>query len=195
MPVPFAGRRMLVAGAGQSGAEIAVELSAVAERTFMSVHGGVHVIPRWIGRRPYDAADVAPLNRLPWQLLNRIYKWRGARALGPASASWPLPSHALLEGLPIVSSDLLPAVRRGDVVVRPAIDRLLGDRVRFVDGSEEPLDHIVYATGYRISLPFLSSSLLSANGRDLPLYRPSFPPGSAGCTSPVSSTRPEGCSR
>jgi cation diffusion facilitator CzcD-associated flavoprotein CzcO len=171
MPAPFAGRRVLVVGAGQSAAEIAVEVSAVAERTFMSVRGEVHVIPRWVGRGPYDAADVAPLNRLPWRLLNLMYDQRAARALGPTPASWPRPAHRLLEGIPIVSSDLLPAVRRGDIVVKRAIDRLIGDRVRFVDGSEERVDHIVYATGYRISLPFLSSSLVSADGRDLPLYR------------------------
>jgi dimethylaniline monooxygenase (N-oxide forming) len=170
MPAPFAGRRVLVVGAGQSAAEIAVELSTVAKRTFMSVRGGVHVIPRWIGRGPYDAADVSPLNRPPWRLLNVIYGWRVARALGPAPAPWPLPARRLLEGIPIVSSDLLPAVRQGDIVIKPAIERLGGDRVRFVDGSEEPVDHIVYATGYRINLNFLSS-LVSANGRDLPLYR------------------------
>jgi dimethylaniline monooxygenase (N-oxide forming) len=170
-PAAFADRRVLVVGAGQSAAEIAVEVSAVAERTFMSVRGEVHVITRWIGRRPYDAADVAPLNRLPWRLLNVIYDRRAARALGPAPASWPLPAKRLLEGIPIVSSDLLPAVRRGDIVVKTAIDRLIGDRVRFVDRSEERVDDIVYATGYRISLPFLSSSLVSANGRELPLYR------------------------
>jgi Flavin-binding monooxygenase-like len=176
-PEPYAGRRVLVVGAGQSAAEIAVEVSTVAERTFMALRRGVHVIPRWIGRRPYDAADIAPLNRMPWRLLNLIYGLRVTRALGARPASWPLPSHALLEGIPIVSSDLLPAVRRGDVVVKPAIDRLSGDRVRFVDGSDERLDHIVYATGYRISLPFMSSSLLSANGHDLPLYRRIVPPG------------------
>src|SRR5262245_42083657 len=44
-PEPFAGRRVLVVGAGQSAAEIAVEVSAVARRTFMAVGGGVHVIP------------------------------------------------------------------------------------------------------------------------------------------------------
>src|SRR5215510_9387624 len=75
-PQPYAGRRVLVVGAGQSAAEIAVEVSTVAERTFMSVRGGVHVIPRWIGRRPYDANDVEPLNRMPWRLLNLIYAWR-----------------------------------------------------------------------------------------------------------------------
>jgi dimethylaniline monooxygenase (N-oxide forming) len=180
MPAPFAGRRVLVVGAGQSAAEIALEVSAVAERTFVSVRGGVHVIPRWIGRRPYDATDFAPLNRLPWRLLNLIYDRRVARACGPAPASWPLPAHRLLEGIPIVSSDILPAVRRGDIVVKTAIDRLIGDRLRFVDGSEELIDRIVFATGYRISLPFLSSSLISVDGRDVPLYRRIAPTEVAG---------------
>jgi dimethylaniline monooxygenase (N-oxide forming) len=170
-PDRFAGRRVLVVGAGQSAAEIAVEVSGVAERTLMSVRSGVHVIPRWVGRGPYDAADVAPLNRLPWRLLNLIYRARVARALGPLPASWPRPGHRLLEGIPIVSSELLPAVRRGDVVVKPAIDRLSGHGACFVDGSKESVDDIVFATGYRISLPFLSSALLSARGRELPLYR------------------------
>jgi dimethylaniline monooxygenase (N-oxide forming) len=172
VPEPFAGRRVLVVGAGQSAAEIAVEVSTVAERTLMSTRGGAHVIPRWIGGRPYDDADVPPLNRLPWRLLNRIYGRRVSRALGSVpSSSWPLPPRRVLEGIPIISSDLLPAVRRGDVVIRPAVERLIGDGVRFSDGSEAPVDDIVYATGYRISLPFLSSSLVSGNGREFPLYR------------------------
>jgi Flavin-binding monooxygenase-like len=170
-PDRFAARRVMIVGAANSAAEIAVEVSAVAEQTLMSMRGGAHVIPRWIGRAPFDAGDVEPRNRLPWRLLNMIYRGRVVREIGPAPASWPPAAHRLLESIPIISSDLLPAVRRGDVVVKPAIDRLSGERVRFVDGSEEPLDHIIYATGYRISLPFLSSSLLSANARDFPLYR------------------------
>jgi hypothetical protein len=86
----------------------------------------------------------------------------------------------LLEGIPIVSSDLLPAVLEGDIVVKPAIDRLRQDRVYFVDGSEEMVDCIIYCTGYRTSLPFLSSSLVSANGRDFPLYRRIVPPDIGG---------------
>jgi dimethylaniline monooxygenase (N-oxide forming) len=176
IPDRFAGRRVLVVGAGPSAGEIAVEVSTVAQRTLMSVRGGAHVIPRWLGRRPFDAGDVEPLNRLPWRLLNMIYRRRVAREIGPAPASWRLPAHRFLEGIPIISSDLLPAVRRGDVVVKPAIDRLISDRVRFADGSEESVDDIIYATGYQISLPFLSSSLLAANAREFPLYRRIAPP-------------------
>ncbi len=175
-PERFADQRVLVVGAGNSAAEIAVEVSAVAERTLISVRGGAHVIPRWLGRAPFDAGDVEPHNRLPWRLLNLTYGRRVAHALRPIPASWPVPAHRLLEGIPIISSDLLPAVRRADIVVKPAIDRLSGERVRFVDGSKEPVEHIVYATGYRISVPFLSASLLPAHGRKFPLYRRIAPP-------------------
>jgi len=175
-PKPFASRRVLVVGAGQSAAEIAVELSGVTERVFLSVRAGAHVLPRWIGSRPYDAADVEPLNRLPWRLLNAMYRGRIDRELGPRPVSWPLPARRLLEGIPIVSSELLPAVHRGDILVKPAIAQLVGDRVRFADGSEEVIDRIIYATGYRIGLPFLSPSLLSVDGGDLPLYRRIVPP-------------------
>ena len=65
-------------------------------------------------------------------------------------------------------------------MVRPAIYRLAGDRVGFVDGTEEPIDRIIYATGYRISLPFLSSSLMTPRGRDLALYRRIAPPSIGG---------------
>ena len=182
VPDPFSGHRVLVVGAGPSAAEIAVEVSTVAKRTFMSVRGGAHVIPRWVGGRPFDAGDVEPFNRLPWRLLNRMFRRSVVREIGQPPASWSVPSRRLLEGIPIISSDLLPAVRRGDVVVKPAVDRLSGHRVRFVDGSEEPIDDIVYATGYRLSIPFLSSVPLSvdADRRELPLYRRIVPPASTG---------------
>src|SRR5262245_24569173 len=179
-PEPYAGSRVLVVGAGQSAAEICVEVAGVAARAFMSVRHGTHVIPRWIGGRPYDSDDVDPLNRMPWRLLNLLFGWRVARQRGPFPTSWPRPDHGVLEGIPIINSDLLPAVRRGTITIKPAIARLREDRVRFVDGSEETVDRIVFATGYRISLPFLSPSIVAANGRDLPLYRRIVPPGVPG---------------
>lgn len=179
-PEAFAGRRVLVVGAGQSAAEIVSEVAGVATRAFISVRGGAHVIPRWMGGRPYDAFDIDPLNRVPWRLMNRMYGFRVARELGRLPASWPVPGHRLLEGIPTISSDLLPAVRHGKVAVKPAIERLAGDRVYFVDGTEESIDRIIYATGYEISLPFLSTSRVLPDGREFPLYRRIAPPGLAG---------------
>jgi cation diffusion facilitator CzcD-associated flavoprotein CzcO len=175
-PQPFAGRRVLVVGGGQSAAEIAVEVAGAAERACISLRSGAHVIPRWVSGRPYDASDREPRNRTPWRLMNLLYARAVARELGPLPAAWPLPSHRLLEGIPIISSDLIRAVRCGAVAVRPAVARLVGDRVRFADGSEEQFDDIIYATGYRISLPFLAPDLVSVDGREAPLYRRIVPP-------------------
>jgi dimethylaniline monooxygenase (N-oxide forming) len=179
-PEPFAGRRVLVVGAGQSAAEIAVEIAPMAARTCISVRRGTHVIPRLLGGRPYDAMDVSPHNRMPWRLMNLVFGRAVARELGPPPRDWPVATHPLLEGIPILSSDLLPAVRRGEIAVKPAIEGVDGHRVRFAEGGEESFDHIVYATGYRISLPFLAPSVVPSRGRELPLYRRIVPPGAPG---------------
>jgi len=179
-PDTFAGRSVPVVGAGQSAAEIVSEVANVTARAFMSVRSAAHVIPRWIGGGPYDAFDIDPLNRSPWPLMNGMYAFRVARQLGPLPRSWPVPGHRLLEGVPTLSSDLFPAIRQGKVTVKPAIERLAGHQVCFVDGTRESIDHIIWATGYEISLPFLSSNIVSPRGREFPLYRRIVPPGLAG---------------
>jgi dimethylaniline monooxygenase (N-oxide forming) len=179
-PKRFTGSRVLVIGAGQSAVEVALEVARVAKSTAISVRSGTHVIPRRTRGEPYDARDVEPFVRAPWRLMNLLFARSAERELGPVPAAWPTPSHRILEGSPTVSSELLPAVRRGDIAVKPGIARLAGECVRFADGTEDHFDAIIYATGYRINLPFLSPSLLSARDRELPLYRRIVPPGIPG---------------
>ena len=67
----------------------------------------------------------------------------------------PKPDHKLFEAHPTVSSELLPRLGHGDIKVKPNIDRFTGGRtVRFVDGSEEEIDLVVYCTGYKMTFPF-----------------------------------------
>jgi len=179
-PDPYTGRRVLVVGAGQSAAEIATELSAVADRCFLSVRTPTHVVPRRITGEPYDIGDVEPYNRMPWAWLNHVVARRVRSELGPLPPQWPVPRRRILEGVPIVSSDLIPAVRSGAVTVTPALQRLGGRRADFADGSSQRVDAVVLATGYRIDLPFLDPGLLAAQGRRLPLYRRIVPPGLPG---------------
>ena len=84
----------------------------------------------------------------------------------------PEPDHKLLEAHPTVSSELLPRLGHGDIAVKPNIDRFVGGRtVRFVDGSEEEIDLVVYCTGYKITFPFFDDAVFSAPDNRLPLYR------------------------
>jgi hypothetical protein len=50
----------------------------------------------------------------------------------------------------------------------------------FGDGSQEPVDAIVFATGYRISFPLLPERLGRGAGWEFPLYRRILSPHVAG---------------
>ena len=72
-PEPFAGKRVLVIGGGQSAVEIATEVSRCAARTMLSVRRGAYAIPRYVFGRPFDLFDVDLTNRLPWGVLNWVF--------------------------------------------------------------------------------------------------------------------------
>jgi dimethylaniline monooxygenase (N-oxide forming) len=84
----------------------------------------------------------------------------------------PEPDHKLLEAHPTVSAELLARIGHGDIALKPNIERFAGGRVvRFVDGSEEEIDLVVYCTGYKISFPFFDEGFISAPDNQIPLYR------------------------
>jgi len=82
----------------------------------------------------------------------------------PQDYGLPKPDHRFLETHPIINSQMLYYVGHGDIEPRGDIAELCGDNVRFVDGRIDPVDVIVYATGFAISFPFIDQSLL--NWRD-----------------------------
>ena len=173
-PECFAGRRVAVVGASQSALDIAAEISGVAARTVLACRSGHHILPRYLDGRPLDHADTSAANRAPW----RLVRTQLARAITRAGA-WPErgglpePGHPLLEETwPVIATEAMTgALASGALVVKPALERLDGDGARFADGSAEPLDAILFATGYRISFPFLPPALVRARGTEFPLYR------------------------
>ncbi len=53
-PEETRGKRVLVVGGGESGGDIAAEVSGSAAETVLSLRRGVAVLPRWIPGRPND---------------------------------------------------------------------------------------------------------------------------------------------
>ncbi len=164
-PDVLAGKRVLVVGAGNSGCDIAVESALVAARTFHSVRRGYHFIPKFIEGKPADRCGEFLLR---WHLPLWLRRWLIARsvrmALGrPEDFGLPAPDHKFLETHPIVNSQMLYYVGHGRIKPKPDIAELCGDRVRFVDDTIEPIDVIVYATGFRISIPFIDREHLNWN--------------------------------
>jgi dimethylaniline monooxygenase (N-oxide forming) len=173
-PDVLPGKRVLVLGLGNSAVDIAVEASRIADRTFLATRRGAYVLPKYINGKPIDEVTNPFISTLPLS----VQRFFTTRALGIASAAdptaygLPKPDHKLFEAHPTVSSELLPRLGHGDIAVKPNIDRFGGGRgVRFVDGSEEEIDLVVYCTGYKISFPFFQPEVLSAPDNRLPLYR------------------------
>jgi cation diffusion facilitator CzcD-associated flavoprotein CzcO len=173
---PFAGKRVLVVGGGNSACDIAVDLSAVAARTAISMRRGYHIIPKIILGSPADVA-LAKIASLPKWMRDRAaaailrivvgqYRKYGLRQ----------PATGLMRMHPTLNSRLLDALRHGTIQPRGAIEALAGDAVRFADGRTEPFDAIIWATGYRMQLPDLGlASLSSEPVGALPLYLKMIP--------------------
>jgi dimethylaniline monooxygenase (N-oxide forming) len=177
-PEVLTGKRVLVLGIGNSAVDIAVEASRIAEKTFIAMRRGAYVLPKYMGGKPIDDASPPFMSRLPLAV-QRFFMARLLKlAVGEMTDyGLPKPDHKLLEAHPTVSSELLPRVGHGDIAVKPNIERFAGGRsVRFVDGSEEEIDLVVYCTGYRISFPFLDEAVFPVRDNRLPLYRRLVPP-------------------
>lgn len=167
------GKRVLVLGLGNSAVDIAVESSRIADKTFLAVRRGAYVIPKYMNGKPIDEVTTPLVSRLPLSV-QRFFAMRGLEMAAGDVTSYglPKPDHKLFEAHPTVSSELLPRLGHGDIAVKPNIDRFAGGRtVRFVDGSEEEIDLVVYCTGYKMTFPFFDPQVLSAPDNRLPLYR------------------------
>jgi hypothetical protein len=178
-PLDMYGKRVLVVGIGNSAVDIVSELArkTVSDTVFLSTRSGAYVMPKYIFGRPLDQVTKANpriptgLQRRLGRVLPRIFSGR------MEDFGLPTPNHRFLDAHPTVSSELLGRLGAGDAVAKGDVAELLGDRVRFADGSVEQVDAIVYATGYNVSFPFFDEDFISAPENKLPLYKRMLKPG------------------
>jgi hypothetical protein len=154
-PREFQGKRVLVVGGGNSGFDIASDAANFADRAFISVRRGYHILPKHIFGKPIDA-----FFRSGPQLHARIAQPVLALLLrivvgDLTSYGLPAPDHKPLESHPLVNSQLLHHLAHGNITPKADVVELAGNEVSFADGSTEQVDLIVYATGYKHEIPLL----------------------------------------
>lgn len=178
---PFAGRRVLVVGGGNSACDIAVETARVSAATELSLRRGYYIIPKIAFGMPTDVI-YAKLRWLPKRLRQMAIQAGIRVAMGRWSKyGLRTPECRALEMHPTLNSDILNAFRHGTVRPRPGIERLEGRDVVFADASRETYDTLIWATGYRLSLPFFDPDFIDwRDAVDVPLYLKMMLPGSPG---------------
>ncbi|MFF2777333.1 flavin-containing monooxygenase [Streptomyces sp. NPDC058052] len=174
-PDVFAGRRVLVVGMGNSAMDLAVDASYVSDGpVLLSARRGTHIVPKYLFGRPADATGGA-LAVLPWRIRQTVAQAVLRLAVGtPERYGLPRPAGGLFQDHPTISDTILHRLTHGEVVARPGVARLDGGRVVFTDGTSEDVDVIVWATGYRVTLPFLGPEWRGDDPEALPLYRRVF---------------------
>ncbi len=165
----FAGKRVLVVGAGNSGCDIAVDAIHHGASCDLSMRRGYYFVPKYVFGKPADT--MGGMIRLPMWLKRRIdgmiLKWFVG---DPQKYGFPKPDYQLYESHPVVNSLVLYHAGHGDLKIRPDIERIDGRSVRFTDGSQSDYDMILAATGYRLHYPFIDKDLLNWQGDAPHLY-------------------------
>lgn len=157
-PRPFEGRRVLVVGAGNSGAEIASELGRAGIATTIAIRSGVLVVPLTIAGVPSQYIGIA-LRRLPRAIGTTIA--RASVAIGTRRRRDGLPrsTEDPLDVIPIVGMHLSDAIRQGRVDLRPALTELTTTTARFADRTEAPFDDVILATGFTAAVAWLGGGI------------------------------------
>lgn len=181
----YAGQSVLVIGLGNSGAEIAADL---AEQRAATVSVAVRRTPPIVTRELLGVVPVQYLGIALTPLRAPRLVDRGGAALrriavgdlsryGLGEAAWG-PFTARRPAL--IDTGFLKELTAGRITVRPEVTGFDGRHVVFVDGSREPFDVVVAATGFRTGLETILGmpGLLDDAGQPLwPSGRPTSVPG------------------
>ncbi len=153
------GRDALVVGAGNSGAEIALDLWECGARVSLCVRSPVHVVPRDVLGLPAQVNSLFVMSRLPPRVADRLSLAMLDRVVGdlrPWGIARPAigPVSQVLENkqIPLIDVGTVALIKQGKIAVVPGIERYTDGGVRCVDGRDVKADVVVLATGYRAGL-------------------------------------------
>jgi Flavin-binding monooxygenase-like len=172
---PFAGKRVLVIGGGNSACDVAVETSRVSKETCISWRRGYYLIPKFIFGQPVDKF---------FYKFRKLPKWAQIKGMTFAltllqgknrDIGLPDPDHPVLATHPTLNSDLYLALRHGKVMPKGDIAGFDGQTVHFKDGSIRDFDAVVACTGYHIAHPFLDKSVIDVTNGPVRLYERMLP--------------------
>ncbi|MCU1384472.1 MAG: NAD(P)/FAD-dependent oxidoreductase [Acidobacteria bacterium] len=160
---PYAGQRVLVVGAGNSGAEIATDLAEHgAASVAISVRTPPPIVPRDPFGMPVQRTSIL-LSALPPAIANRLGQVTARLVIGDLTR-YGMPHGTFApystRRVPLIDVGFVDALKRRRVTVRPAVERLTSEGAVFIDRSREPFDAIVAATGFVTGL----ESILDAPG-------------------------------
>ncbi|XP_037682139.1 flavin-containing monooxygenase 5 [Choloepus didactylus] len=180
-PVEFTGKRVIIIGIGNSGGDLAVEISHTAKQVFLSTRRGAWIMNR-VGDYgyPFDVLFSSRLNyffsKMLGPLLSNMYLEKKLNQRFDHEMFGLKPKHRALSQHPTVNDSLPNCIISGLVKVKRNVKEFTETAAIFEDGSRENnIDAVVFATGYSFAFPFLDDSIKVVKNK-ISLYKNIFPP-------------------
>ncbi|MEZ4888423.1 MAG: NAD(P)/FAD-dependent oxidoreductase [Chitinophagales bacterium] len=157
-PAPFAGQKVLVVGMGNTGAEVALDLSEKGIDTYISVRSPINFVPRDVNGRPVQLT-AKQLAKLPFGLGD----WLGMQirkiVIGdltkygiPMSKMNPTVQLTTTGKTPVIDIGTVAQVKAGKIKVLPDIDYFYETGIAFKNGERHGFNAVIACTGYRSQL-------------------------------------------
>jgi cation diffusion facilitator CzcD-associated flavoprotein CzcO len=154
----FVGQRVLVVGAGNTGAEIALDLAEHGARPTLAVRTPVNIVPRDFLGMPTQVTSIR-MRKAPLKLADGIGRLVSRLAFGNLARyglarpeMGPLSAIKLRRRIPLIDVGTIGAIKRGEIAVKPAVERFTDTGALFADGSAGEFDAAILATGFRPAL-------------------------------------------
>lgn len=167
-PKPYLGKRVLVVGIGNTGAEVALDLSEHGVETTIVARGEISLVPRDLNGRPVQVTG-KQLEKLPFGLgdwlgsqIRKVYF--GDLSKYGLKMSKVSPTKLLRETgkTPLIDLGTIAAIKAGKIKVVGDIDHFTETGVALKNEGFKEFDAVILATGYAAKLEELIE-----NGADL----------------------------
>jgi len=152
---PYAGQSVLVIGMGNTGAEIALDLSEGGARPTISLRDGVHVVPRDLFGVPIQVVATLANSVLPLSANDILFPPILDLTLGNLSKyGIRRPQQGIFFQLanagkiPVLDVGTVRKISEGAVKIVPGISAIIEDGAMFEGGHKGSFDAIIFATGY-----------------------------------------------
>jgi putative flavoprotein involved in K+ transport len=174
-PSPYVGRRVLVVGSGNSGAEIAVDVAdGGAADVSLSVRTPPSIVRRHTLGFPSQVLGIATA-QLPTPVVDRISATLRRVSIpdlapyGLRAPESPYSDFLRRRVIPILDVGIVDAVRTGRVKVVAALERFDDGAAVLANGARLEVDGVIAATGFRTGLEALVGHLGVLDERGVPL--------------------------
>lgn len=178
-PDGYVGKRVCVVGVGNSACDIASDLCVTSKRCVIVARSGVMILPKHIFGKPFTDLSMR-LQRpwIPYSVRGRIIR----------TMTWLI--HGNMQQLGFIKPDkrshttsngtIVTDIAYRRITVKQGIERIVGKRIHFSDGTDDEFDVLIGATGYKTDLSFMADGVIEQDDNQIDLYQRIVPPSSPG---------------